>query len=139
MRWIDIELPVAGTSRKLDALLDEATILTSGISELQQHEGLDGMRVTERMAAVGRLLFQALIASDPQAFRPQDNRAGARVPNLGRTDIDPLVGYHIVTAAPRLTLPWSWLHNGVGFLLERHPLCSSQFSSQIPEADTPRP
>jgi len=139
MRWIDIELPVAGTSQKLDALLDEATILTSGISELQQHEGLDGVLVTERMAAVGRLLFQALVAGDPQAFRPQDNRAGARVPNLGRTDIDPLVGYHIVTVPPRLMLPWSWLHNGVGFLLERHPLCSSQVSSQIPEADTPRP
>ncbi len=139
MRWIDIELPVAGTSQKLDALLDEATILTSGISELQQHEGLDGVLVTERMAAVGRLLFQALVAGDPQAFRPQDNRAGARVPNLGPTDIDPLVGYHIVTVPPRLMLPWSWLHNGVGFLLEHHPLCSSQVSSQIPEADTPRP
>jgi hypothetical protein len=49
------------------------------------------------------------------------------------------VGYHVMAPEALVGLPWSWLHNGVGFLFEKNPICAATFPSGLPEESHRRP
>ncbi|MFO7654468.1 MAG: hypothetical protein R6X25_11710 [Candidatus Krumholzibacteriia bacterium] len=138
MRWIDIVLPAPGSCQSFDTLVCEARERLRSMAALQQREGLDSPRLPPAMADVGRLLFRAVQASDPQAFRPRPARSGAEVPPTGLVEADGLLGYHFVGERSQVGLPWTWLHSGVGFVLEIHPLSAGLRSSRVPEATLPR-
>ena len=137
MRWIDIILPEPGTHRNLDNAVTEARTLAAAIALLQDRDGLDGLTVTRQMAEVGRVLFQALTEVDPGAFVP-DREAACETPVLAAIEHDEAVGYHLVVPGPWRDLPWTWLHNGLDHVFEKHPLCWSDGGAALP-ADTPRP
>lgn len=139
MRWIDITLPEPMICQDLDGRLAAARDLAAQIPALQQEFGLDSLRVLEMMATAGQELFQGVVAVDPEAFSPTratpaDNRAV-----LGDPDHDNLVGYHLETPESWINLPWTWLHNGVGFLFEKHPICAGTCGSALPEGSRSRP
>jgi hypothetical protein len=138
MRWIDVKLPLAGTCPETDRLLEEARTLTDEIPGLQDRLGLDTLAVLQRMEQVGHLLFQALTAHDPAAFHPDIDRDGADTPSNMQPDRGQGPAYHIMTPEEWTGLPWHWLHNGVGFLLESAAVCAAEHGSRIPEIDPPR-
>lgn len=132
MRWIDIVLPAVGTCPETDRLLDEAHAMVDAIPDLQEKHGLDAPAVTAHMEQVGHRLFAAVVAHQPDAFRTDTGREGTTTPGkIGRE------GYHIVAPDRRVGLPWHWLHNGVGYLLDRRPIASACHGSH-PEAITPQ-
>ncbi len=138
MRWIDVPLPTPAVCPETDRLLVEARAVNDTIPALQQRHGLDTPPVVQRMEQVGHLLFRAVVAHDPAAFRPDTDRAGASTPACGQPDADQLLGYHLVTNSEGIGLPWQWLHNGVSFLLENGPVCAAEHGSRVPEVDAPR-
>lgn len=140
MRWIDIILPEPETDQEFDARMAEALYLVNAVLELQQKEGLDSPAVPERMAEVGRALFRALSEHDPAALSP-DRQDGKVIPTpeIGHPDHDGLVGYQIVTTGPWAGLPWNWLHNGIGFIFQKHPICVAEHSAELPAAAEQRP
>ncbi len=139
MRWIDIILPEPETNQKLDTMLAEAARGLEELELIQQRDGLDNVSVVRQMAEVGQLLFQGIIAVDPLAFDPAEDRKGSRVPLLEDKEHDTLVGYHVVADSTWPSLPWNWLHNGLEFLLEKHPIVASSQGSDIPVGNTGRP
>jgi hypothetical protein len=139
MRWIDVPLPQPGDCAKTDRLLDDARALVEGMPELQERHGLDAPVVMRRQVEVGQLLFQGATAADPGRFDPdRDDRDVGTTQVAGADPADP-TGYHLVVAPQALGLPWHWLHNGLGFLLDNHPLSVASHGSRIPEHDPARP
>jgi len=139
MRWIDIILPEPGTNQLIDNLLTDAACLSSDIDEIQLRDGLDNLSVVQQMADVGRKLFAGVIACDSSAFSPDCQCTSQVCPDLGDVDHDQLVGYHLVVDPAWVGLPWNWLHNGLDFVLAKHPICASNHSSAIPTHNPPRP
>lgn len=139
MRWIDIILPEPGTNQKMDSLLSEAVAHMARIPEIQSRDGLDAISMIEVFANVGQNLFKAILAVNPEAFSPKNAAATVESPTLNQPDHDNLRGYHIVADPDHVDLPWHWLHNGVGFLLEKHPICTGVTSAQLPDKSTRRP
>ena len=139
MRWIDIILPEPETSQEFDVLMEEASYLTLTLDDLQQRHGLDSPLVVDQMADVGRRLFRAISDHNNEAFSPDDNPQGSDTPEIGVDQFDQLIGYHIITDGPRASLPWTWLHNGLEFLLEKHPICTATTSSSMPGLAQQRP
>jgi len=139
MRWIDIILPETETNQEFDKLMAEAVYLTSDVLELQDSHGLDSPQVIDQMAEVGRRLFQAIASHDDQAFTPDAETNSGHTPKIGVPLHDDLVGYHIVTDGQWASMPWTWLHNGLEFVLEKHPICTATKASKLPEAQTQRP
>lgn len=133
MRWIDIELPSATTCPESDRLLDETCALVESIPHRQAQDGLDTPAIAALIEQAGRLLFSGVTAGQTDAFRPDRDRPGATTP--GHSD---RIGYHIVAPPNRQGLPWHWLHNGVNFLLEKHPVVVATHGSRVPEIDPPR-
>lgn len=139
MRWIDIILPEPGIRQEMDDLLSEAVARMARIPEIQARDGLDAVSMVEVFAEVGSLLFQAVVAVNPEAFSPeQEGRCECPAP-LGNPAHDSLRGYHIVTDPDIVDLPWHWLHNGIGFLLARHPISTGVNSSALPDEAAQRP
>jgi len=138
MRWIDIDLPRAGADQVFDSKLASARLLAGEIPAIGKQHGLDNIAVVERMAAVGRCLFQAVIGVEPEAFNPENDRQPVTVPRLGVPEHDRLVGYHLVVSPQHVGLPWTWLNNGLRFLLEKSPICASVHGAHVPAFDPPR-
>jgi hypothetical protein len=139
MRWLDIILPQPRTNKKLDRLVEQALAGIEELERIQQRDGLDNITVTEQMAAIGRLLFQALTLCDENAFNPAASEHQTSTPLIGDETHDQLVGFHIVAGCEWPELPWAWTHNGLGFLLEKHPISSSPNSASLPEPAECRP
>ncbi len=139
MRWIDIILPETKTNQEFDKFMAEALYLSSDLLVLQEQHGLDSPKVVDKMAEVGRRLFQALTSHDAQAFTPAENAATIQTPQVGIPEHDELVGYHIVTDSEYAAIPWTWLHNGLEFVMEKHPICTATTASTVPEATSQRP
>jgi len=139
MRWLDIILPEPGIHQEMDRLLSQAVAQMARTPEIQARDGLDAVSMVEVFAKVGQHLFQAIVAVDPEAFSP-DRPAGPAVgPSLDIPDHDSLRGYHIVADPKIVDLPWHWLHNGVGFLLDKHPICTGVTSAKLPAEAAQRP
>jgi len=139
MRWIDIILPEPGTDQELDRGLAEAADLARRYSAVQQRDGLDAASLLAVMAQTGRILFEQLTRVVPRAFDPARPATTLELPDLGEADHDALTGFHLVVDAAWLGLPWAWLHNGLSFVLEQHPLCASPRPASLPPAPTRRP
>lgn len=139
MRWIDIILPEPGINRELDELLDAAAAKARRVAIIQARDGLDAVTATMQIAATGNLLFQAVTTWNTEAFSPDQAETEANAPALDDPAHDDLVGYHLVVDSAWVGLPWSWLHNGIGFLLERHPICAATCGSRLPTGSTARP
>lgn len=139
MRWIDIILPETETNQEFDTYMAEASYLSSDLLELQEKHGLDSPKVIEKMAQVGCRLFKAITSHDQQAFIPASNPNTSRTPEIGIPEHDELVGYHIVTDSEWAAMPWTWLHNGLEFVLEKHPICTATAPSKLPAAAAQRP
>ncbi len=139
MRWIDIILPETETNQEFDTKMEEAVYLAGELLELQDSHGLDSPLVIEQMAQVGRRLFLAITTHDQQAFTPDDSANIHQIPQIGVPEHDELVGYHIVTGGKWAAMPWTWLHNGLEFVLEKHPICSAATPSRLPETKAQRP
>ena len=139
MRWIDIILPEPTIHQELDTHLATAAGLAAKIPLMQEESGLDSIRVLEAMEKAGQEIFQGLVALDPGTFSPSRGSSTGDTPVLGQPEHDDLIGYHVVANPNWVGLPWAWLHNGVGFLFEKHPICSSSSSSRLPAGDLNRP
>ncbi len=139
MRWIDIILPEPTIHQELDTHLAAAADLAAQIPLLQEKSGLDSVRVLEVMEQAGQEIFNGLTALDPETFSPSRGGSSGDMPVLGQEEHDDLIGYHIVTNDDWVGLPWTWLHSGVGFLLEKHPICSATRGSCLPEGNHFRP
>jgi hypothetical protein len=139
MRWIDINLPEPGNCHQLDAALAAAASLTADIEEIQQRYGLDAVRVIDLMKEAGQHMFQAVVAVDKGAFSPAEDPDQPRLPLLDQPEHDALTGYHVVAGPEHISLPWTWLHNGLEFLFEKHPICASVVGSQLPADSEHRP
>jgi|GEM_PF-1067001 len=139
MRWIDIILPEPTIHQELDAHLAAAAALAAEIPALQEKNGLDAPGVIQNMVLAGRELFQGILAVSSDAFSPADPDAVVPDLPLGQPEHDALTGYHIVAAGAWAALPWTWLHNGLEFLFEKHPVCASSHGSELPEDDQFRP
>jgi len=124
MRWIDIDLADPERRRAAAPLLARAAARAAAVPSLQEKVGVDNPVVTREIVATGQLLWQAVLAVDPFAFSPTHDRAGGVDPRVGVAETDHGHGYHLVVAPQDLTLPWSWLHNGLGFLLAHYPLAA---------------
>ncbi len=139
MRWIDISLPEPGIHQDHDLLVTEAIYLLSDLPDVQEKQGLDSRAVMDVMREVGQKLLQSLLAYDDQVFNPETSATHTQLPELGVSEHDKLLGYHLVTSEQYIGLPWHWLHNGVGFLLEKHPICTSVLPSGLPKSTESRP
>ena len=139
MRWIDIILPEPGTDQALDQGLAEAGALAARYQAVQERDGLDAASLLPVMEQAGRCLFAQLVRSVPRAFDPGRAAATLDLPEVGERSHDALVGFHLVVDAAWLGLPWTWLHNGLNFVLEQHPLCASLRPASLPPAPARRP
>jgi len=139
MRWIDIILPEPGTHHSFDNLVGEARTAAATLPVIQERDGLDSQAVVELMRDVGNKLFQAVCATDSGAFGTESSRPGTSIPDLGHEDHDDLTGFHLVVSRNQLSLPWSWLHNGLEFILEKHPICASDRPADLPSGNQLRP
>ena len=139
MRWIDIILPDPTMHQELDSRLAAAAALAAKIPPLQDQYGLDSPRVLDVMKAAGQELFQGIKAVDPGFFDTSRCPESREIPALGQRGHDELVGYHIVTVDAWVGLPWTWLHNGLGFLYEKYPVCCSGRISRLPAGNDQRP
>jgi hypothetical protein len=138
MRWIDIPLPPSGSCPEFDRHVAHGKSLLADLPRLQERAGLDSAAVVEQMTLIGQDLFQGVTAYDAAAFRPDPGRDGGETSACGRTDVDCLVGYHLVADRDQLNIPWHWLHNGVEFLLARSPICAAAHGSRVPAVDPDR-
>lgn len=131
MRWLDIDLTGPGLPAGAESLLAAVAARRREVPALQEQAGADSPAVVRLMAELGRLLFQAVTAAQPQAFSTAREGSGAVDPWTGVTETDHAVGYHLVVRPAHLDLPWIWLHNGLEFLLERAPLAVSLHGSRL--------
>lgn len=139
MRWIDIILPEPETHHKLDGLLARAARQWALVDRIQERDGLDNVSVVNQMAKVGHLLFQGVQACSPEAFHPGEDQPGYRLAQMSDPEHDDLVGFHLVVDPRWAGLPWTWLHNGLEFLLEKNPIVSSNRVSSLPQGQALRP
>ena len=139
MRWIDINLSDRKFSQAGEALMAEAQALAEEIPAIQARDGLDNRSVVDQMKAAGRLLFQAVLLVDKEAFHPGSDRPGSVTPGVAAGEQDDLTGYHLITPDEHLSLPWNWLHNSLEFLAIKHPICVSDEPSAPPADGTERP
>ncbi len=139
MRWIDIILPEPGTDQALDAALAQVAAQAARYPEVQQRDGLDAGTLLPLMAEAGRTLFNAVTAAVPRAFDGAGRAATVDTLTVGETAHDALVGFHLVVDKAWLGLPWTWLHNGLSFVFEQHPLCASLRPAALPPSATRRP
>jgi hypothetical protein len=139
MRWIDIILPEPGINQNLDTLCEEAAAVAATIPAIQERDGLDAVTVAQAMGEAGRLLFRAVTGTDPMAFAAGAEGRGSETPDLDDPEHDGLTGFHIVAGGRWLDLPWSWLHNGVAFLLATHPIAAGPRPSGLPAEQARRP
>lgn len=139
MRWIDIILPEPGTDQALDAGIAAAAAVAARFPEVQQRDGLDAGTLMPVMEEAGRALFAAVTGAVPHAFDGSRRAATIDAMAVGETDHDALVGFHLVVDKAWLGLPWTWLHNGLNFVLEQHPLCASLRPASVPPTATRRP
>ncbi len=138
MRWIDIFLPEPGTDSQFDHGCRQAAKIAAGLEIIQARDGLDAVTVTETMAEAGRILFQTLTASRPESLAPDPQRRGYSVMDLDDPDHDNLIGFHFVAQGDQVDLPWTWLHNGLEFMLSDHPLCVGTHISDPADMASPR-
>lgn len=139
MRWFDIILPEPGTDQALDQALCEAAALATGYPQIQARDGLDAAGLVPLMEQVGQRLFAAVTAAVPRAFDRTRRVATLDSPAVGDASHDALVGFHLVVDAAWLGLPWTWLHNGLSFVFEQHPLCASLRPAALPSQPALRP
>ncbi len=139
MRWIDIFLPEPGTNLPFDSDCEEAAAIAADLGAIQDRDGLDAATVTSCMAAAGRILFQALIDNLPGALAPDPRRPGFAALPVGDTRHDELIGYHLIGHGSQLDLPWTWLHNGLEFMLAGHPISVGNHPSDPAVRTMPRP
>ena len=139
MRWYDIILPEPGTNLPLDRDLAEVGLLAAGYREIQQRDGLDAPGLPRVAEAAGRVLFAAVSRAVPGAFDRSRRAATLASPAVGEPAHDALEGFHLVVDAAWLGLPWSWLHNGLTFLLEQHPVCAGTRPATPPASRSARP
>ena len=139
MRWLDITLPEPGNCQEFDAQLAAAHELAGSVVEIQELHGLDSFRILDLMREVGQILFQAVATADQEAFSPARVEQNRSLPKLGQPDHDALTGYHIVAGTEHLSLPWTWLHNGLEFLFEKHPICASLTGAELLPGQEDRP
>jgi hypothetical protein len=139
MRWYDIILPEPGTNAQLDRELAEAGVLAASYREVQQRDGLDAPGLLRIAEASGRVLFAAVSQAVPGAFDRSRRAATLESPTLGEAAHDVLAGFHLVVDRAWLGLPWSWLHNGLNFLLEQHPICAGTRPATPPVSRVARP
>jgi len=149
MRWYEIDLNLPGipsgdadtrsdgppTMQRGEAvqLLAEAKACVDDLPQLQSREGIDSPAVVKRMVEVGQMLFHVVTLDQPYAFSRRRARVGISTPYVGVAEADHVVGYHLTVPTPHTGLPWIWLHNGVGFLLEKHAICASHGRSGLPD------
>lgn len=130
MRWIDIDLGTSTRSAGTAACLEHASARLEQLPMLQRREGLDSPVLLRFMATIGQQLFRAVTASRRDAFAPDDGASGASEPPWpGRTGRPDAVGYHLIVDENWIGLPWSWLHNGLRFVIETAPICVGTFGS----------
>jgi hypothetical protein len=134
MRWIEVDLWPHRHHPAARQLLDQAFTATRELRRWQEREGLDSPVLVRQMASVGQFLFRAVTSVDPQAFSPARPETARAAPISGVAGTDPSLGYHLRVPPAWLALPWTWLHNGVGFLVERCPLAAASFPSEPPVA-----
>lgn len=121
MRWHDIILPRPEDAAPLAAACAETRRLAGSLPGLQQRDGLDAPTVTACMAEAGRVLLEGVRSVQPDAF-VDEGPGTIETPELGDPAHDQLCGYHLVVPEPWLDLPWNWLHTGLAFVLEKHPV-----------------
>ena len=139
MRWIDIFLPEPGTNLHFDHDCQEAAAMAAGLGIIQERDGLDAVTVTSCMAETGRILFQALADTLPGALAPDPQRPGFSALAVGDRHHDELIGFHLIGRGNQLDLPWTWLHNGLEFMLVGHPICVGLHPSDPGSRVSPRP
>ncbi len=132
MRWIDIDLTAQDEPSELASLLAEVESCVAEMPDLQNSAGMDSPLVVRRMAEIGQMLFHAIMLGDPEGFQEHRDRDGGATPNVGVTEADFLTGYHLMVPSRHVGLPWTWLHNGLEFLLERYTICASSHESRLP-------
>lgn len=152
MRWYDIDLtsrnlfkdavkdpqgadPPQDENAQVSRLLAAVQARVAQLPSLQNQHGLDSPVVVDFMIEVGQMLFQSVTKIQPDAFSPRRDHAGSENPLVGVAETDHVTGYHLCVPPSYLSLPWTWLHNGVGFLLERYAICAAPHRSLLrPEA-----
>jgi hypothetical protein len=134
MRWIDISLTGPDSRPEWESMLDEATACANEMPELQKCNGLDSPVIVRRMAEVGQMLFHAITQTDPSVFQPRREHEGGITPHVGVAEADYATGYHIIAPPRYVGLPWTWLHNGLSFLLEQYTICCATSGSRLPAA-----
>ncbi len=139
MRWIDIDLREAAAQPAARALLARAAARRAELPRVQERNGLDSPAVVGAMIETGQLLFQAVTRIVPDAFAPGPEANGALEPRVGLVEADHATGFHLVLPPELLGLPWTWLHTGLDFLLERHALSAATGGSRLAADTHPRP
>ena len=135
MWWLDINLRTE-TREAVAALLTRAAERYRDLELLQKRVGSDSPLVLGALEDIGQLLFRAVSGIDPAAFSPQRTEGTTRCPGHGRDGTREAIGYHLVVDPSDLALPWTALHNGVRFLIERHPICAATHGSR-PASEPP--
>ena len=82
MRWIDIILPEPETHQELDSLLAEAVVQLEDLEASSAATAWTTSPWSARWPWWADCSFRAVIAVDPQAFDPEDDRTGSQVPLL---------------------------------------------------------
>lgn len=139
MRWFDIILPEAGADPRLDRDLADVAAAALAYRELQRRDGLDAAGLITVAEAAGRQLLAAVTRAAPGAFDRTRRAAALESPAVGERAHDALTGFHLVVDPAWLGLPWTWLHNGLSFVLEQHPLCAGTRPAAPPVAGAGRP
>ncbi len=103
----------------------------------QENAGVDSPVLVRQMKEIGQLLFAAVVAADPRAFSVEHGAAGGIDPEVGIDAVDRAAGYHLAVRAQHLTLPWTWLHSGLDFLLARAPLAVGLDRARPPAKNGP--
>ncbi|MBM4129844.1 hypothetical protein FJ250_02285 [bacterium] len=139
MRWFDIILPEPGVNGRFDRDLAEVADAARAYREIQSRDGLDAPSLIAVAEAAGRTLLAAVAGAVPGAFDRTRRAATLESPILGEAAHDALTGFHLVVDPAWLGLPWAWLHNGLSFVLEQHPLCAGTRPAAPPAHRAGRP
>ena len=124
MRWIDIDLHSGTLASGPAVSLERTAARLEQLADLQRREGLDSPVLLRFMATIGQQLFRAVASSRHDAFAPDCDSCGAKEPPWPGQDAgQSMVGYHLIVDQAWLGLPWTWLHNGLHFLIEKSPIC----------------
>ena len=140
MRWFDIILPEPGTDQALDRGLAEAAALAA-----RYPAGAAARRSGRAQPAAAHGTDRSLPLRGPDPGRAARLRphAARRPPSTRRPSAK-----RPTTPSPASTwwstpawlgLPWNWLHNGLNFVLEQHPLCASLRPAALPPERARRP